>query len=346
MESCITGVNLKFLDTGSTLLNLAISGDARKGWPLGTVNNVVGDSSSGKTFLCMTGLACACADEEFDEHEKNLDDAEQADSFNRTKLFGSKARDITPPRVDEDGDADHSTLVEDLESNVYKRIEEKRSFLYCLDSMDSLSCVADEKVAAARIKAHEEGKEAKGSYGMGKAKLIGQFLRKAVKGIRKSDSLLLIISQTRDNINPLSFVKQTRSGGRALKFYSALEMWMAEVGKITKTVAKEPIEIGVKVRIKIKKNKVNGKRRTIDLEIYYDYGVDDIGSCVDFLIAKQFWKKEKNSMVVEEWGFKGVRERLIRFIEDHNLEEKLRDMTQECWDEREDAISMKRKPRF
>jgi RecA/RadA recombinase len=346
VESCITGVNLKFLDTGSTLLNLAISGDARKGWPLGTVNNIVGDSGSGKTFLVMTALACACAGEEFNDHTKELDDAEHADSFDRKKLFGSASRGIQPPKLDEDGEAENSTLVEDLESNIYKKIESKQKFIYGLDSMDSLSCKADEKVAAARIKAHEEGKEAKGSYGMGKAKLIGQFLRKAVKGIRKSESLLLIISQTRDNIDPLSFIKQTRSGGRALKFYSAVEMWMAEAGKITKTVAGEPMEIGVKVRIKIKKNKVNGKRRIIDLEIYYDYGIDDIGSCVDFLVKSKCWRKEKNSIVVDEWGFKGVRERLIAFIEDQELEEDLRDLMQEAWDAREDAFAIKRKPRF
>jgi hypothetical protein len=294
----------------------------------------------------MTALAAACADTEFADHEKILDDAEHADSFDRKKLFGSASRQIGPPKLDEDGEAENSTLVEDMESNIYKRIKDKQKFIYCLDSMDSLSCKADEKVATERIKAHEEGKEAKGTYGMGKAKLIGQFLRKAVKGIRKSDSLLLVISQTRDNINPMSFVKQTRSGGRALKFYSALEMWMAEAGKISKTVAGEPMEIGVKVRIKIKKNKVNGKRRVIDLEIFYDYGVDDIGSCVDFLVKYKAWAKVKNSIVVDDWGYKGVRERLISFIEDQDLEEDLRDLVQETWDAREDAISMKRKPRF
>lgn len=328
------------------MLNLAISDRVDGGFPLGTLNNIIGDSSSGKTFICMTALACACADPRFEEHLKIQDDAEHADSFNKKKLFGPLSCQMQPPAVDEDGEALNSSLLEDMESIVYGLNDKQRKYIYMLDSMDSLSCKAELKASDERIKAHREGKEAKGSYGMNKAKLIGEFLRKAVKGIRKSDSMVMVISQTRDNINPMSFVTKTRSGGRALKFYSSVEMWMAECGKLTKTIRGEKIETGIVTRIKIKKNKVTGKRRIVDLPIYYDYGVDDIGSCVDFLVKEKVWKKEKLSLVVGDWDFKGTRDRLVAYIEDQNLESEMKKIVQATWTEKEDAICIKRKPRF
>lgn len=335
-----------YLNTGSTMLNLAISDDVNGGFPVGTVNNVIGDSSSGKTFLCMTSLACACQDPRFKDHEKIHDDAEHADNFNRTKLFGSSARQIVAPAVDEDGEPESSSLIEDVESFVYARTDANKPFVYVLDSMDSLSCKAELKASEERIKAFREGKEPKGSYGMQKAKLIGEFLRKSVKGIRRSDSCILIISQTRDNINPMSFVTQSRSGGRALKFYSSTEIWMAECSKLMKTVNGKPVELGIVTKIKIKKNKVTGKRRVIELPIYYDYGIDDIGSCVDFLMNEKHWKKDKNSVVAPEFGFKGMREKLISHIEDGNHEDKLKSIVQGVWNDVEDSLKIGRKPRF
>jgi len=345
-EGYKTGLNVQWLDTGSTMLNLAISDRVDGGFPLGTVNNIIGDSSSGKTFLCMTSLACACANDQFDRHLKIQDDAEHADSFNKKKLFGSLSRKMQPPTTDENGDAENSSLVEDLESVIYHFNDNKIPYVYVLDSMDSLSCKAEIKASEERIKAHREGKQAKGSYGMGKAKLIGEFLRKAIKGVRKTNSLLLVISQTRTNINPMSFVKQTRSGGRALKFYSSVEMWMAERSKITKTVKGNKIEIGIVTRIKIKKNKVTGKRRTVELPIFYDYGIDDIGSCVDFLIEQKVWETKKLSIICKAWKFQGTRERLIHHIEDNELEKELKKLVQKAWDKKESLLEVNRKPRF
>ena len=44
---------LNQLKTGITLLDLVLN----DGYPLGTINNIVGDSSSGKTFIALEYLA-------------------------------------------------------------------------------------------------------------------------------------------------------------------------------------------------------------------------------------------------------------------------------------------------
>src|SRR5215469_8559513 len=50
--------NLKFVNTGCTLLNLVISAlGSGGGWPLGRVVNIVGDKSTGKTLLAEEAMA-------------------------------------------------------------------------------------------------------------------------------------------------------------------------------------------------------------------------------------------------------------------------------------------------
>ena len=42
---------MEYIDSGSTLLNLALTGLPNGGWPVGRISNVIGDSSTGKTML-------------------------------------------------------------------------------------------------------------------------------------------------------------------------------------------------------------------------------------------------------------------------------------------------------
>ena len=49
--------NSSFLSTGSTLLNLALTGKPNCGFVKGKYHFIVGDSISGKTFLSLTCLA-------------------------------------------------------------------------------------------------------------------------------------------------------------------------------------------------------------------------------------------------------------------------------------------------
>ena len=48
---------VEFLSTGCTLLNLACAGSRRGGFTVGHFTYLVGDSTSGKTFLALTCLA-------------------------------------------------------------------------------------------------------------------------------------------------------------------------------------------------------------------------------------------------------------------------------------------------
>lgn len=347
----------EFVSSGSTLLNLALTDHPNCGWQKGKMANVIGDSSSGKTFLTLTSFAEATQDDNFDDFRLIMDDAEHANEFNLEHLFGSAvAERIEPPALSKDGSDCASELIEDFHANIRNALKQKKPFLYILDSMDALDSEADQKKIEELHTAREKAKNADdgakpskspaGSYGMAKAKKNSEILRDITGKLEKSDSILLIISQTRDNIDPMSFSTKTRSGGKALKFYATHELWTANGGAIK---SKDRI-IGVVCKVKVSKNKITGKVREIEFPIYYSYGIDDVSSCIDFLVKEKWWDKADGGQKINPKGDLGLesatKAKLISLIEEKGLEDKLRQVVWDCWKDIEDSLKLQRKPRY
>lgn len=343
-DTTVSGGSL--VPTGSTLLDLALSDSSDGGFGTGKMANIIGDSSAGKTFLCLSCLAEMANLSEFDDYRFIFDDVEAANEFDMEYLFGKQAASrIEPPgweSVDGDRMPVYSGTVEEFHANVQEAIDEGKSFVYVLDSMDALTSEDEVEKTAKHLDAVRKGTKTTGSYGMGKAKGNSAILRQIIRELKKGRSLVLIISQTRDNIDPMSFEKKTRSGGRALKFYATHEIWMAVVKKLK---SKERI-IGVQVRVRVKKNKLTGKERQVDFSIYYDYGIDDIGSCIDYLIQEKFFQTDKQSILIEEWGFKGSPKSLIKFIEDNSKEAEFKKMVGDYWRGVEESLKLGRKRKY
>ncbi len=339
--------NHLFVPTGSALLNLALSDRADGGYLTGKIVNVIGDSSSGKTFLCLTTLAETAHTPAFDDYLLIYDDAEAASEFNIEKLFGSKtASRILPPSLDPE-EPGHSHTMLDFQSNIRRLLKGDKPFIYVQDSFDALTTDEELKHAADLQKAHDAGKEAKGTYGMEKAKQASILLRLIASEIKATQSLVIIISQTRDNIDPMSFQKRTRAGGKALYFYCSYEMWLAVVQKLTTKINNKNRNIGVVSRIKVTKNKSNGKTRDIDLPLYYSYGVDDTGSCIDFLVGEDHWSKNSNGgIAATEMGVTCTRNKLIDMIEEKGWIDNLHEVTQSVWLEIEEKLKLDRKPKY
>ncbi len=336
------------LSTGSTLLNLASTGNIKGGFVKGEYHFFVGDSKSGKTFFCMTCFAELCADKNFEDYRIIYDGVEGGALMDIKKFFGSAVVDRLEAPGYDDGDPVYSETVEEFYFNLIDALAGNRPCIYVEDSMDGLTSMyerakLDEKKAAVR-----GGKKAKGDYGDGKAKINSSGLRSILPKLRETGSILIIINQTRDNINAGLFgPKKTRSGGRALTFYAALEMWSSVGKKITKTIKGIPRDIGVNVTIKVKKNRFTGRERSISVPIYYSYGIDDIGGCIEYLIEEGHWKKNRNgSIVATEFDKTLHLHKLANHIEENELETDLKDIVQEVWDEVEKACAVPRKKRY
>ena len=337
------------LSSGSTLLNLACSNNPYGSFLKGKYYFLVGDSTSGKTFLSMTCFAEALLNPHFKNYRLIYDNVEDGCLLDLESLFNKQvAKQVEAPGKDEDGNPAYSFTVEEfyyhLDDAIQQARENGQPFIYVLDSMDSLSSQAENGKFEEHKEAHRKGKETAGSYGDGKAKKNSEGLRKVLKGLRDTDSILLIISQTRDSLG-FGFETKTRSGGHSLRFYATVEIWTSVVGSIKKTVKGKERNIGVKVKAKIKKNRITGEKHEVLMDIYPEYGIDDIGSCIDYLIAEGKWTKGK---IIDAVGldFKGTRTAIIQHIENNNLIRELQSIVGECWKEIKEACSLNRRKKY
>ena len=364
-----------FVGTGSTLLNLLISGRAKGGYVKGKYVYVVGDSTSGKTWITLTCMAEASVNPNFANYTFYHDNVEDGALMDLEFYFGKKAADrIRAPSYDADKNPVYSSTVESfyyhMDTAIARSHKTGKPFIYVLDSQDSL----DSKAAAAKFQeqkeAFEEGKDTAGSYGDGKAKVHSENIRRVLQGLRDTNSILIVIGQTRDNLGMGN--EKTRSGGKALRFYASIELWTSVKETIKKSVRGKERTIGTQIIIQCKKNRVTGVTgAAVTLPIYNRYGIDDIGSSIDYLLSEQHWKlqspakkvaededdeddtpettkKKKASKIIPaiEFNFEGTREELIAHIEQAGLEDDLRELVGDVWGEIADASLVRRKPRY
>jgi len=266
-----------YYPTGSELLDVLVGGGEGLGYPAGRVINLVGDKSSGKTFLACELIAAARH-----KYKSKLiwqyDDCESGFSFNTENMYGFE---IMPSTIE---DRHRSRTVEDLYCNIRKfleNVEDGKMPIYVVDSLDGLDSKEGKIIANERYKAFEDGKEYdKGSYRMGKAKyLSSEFFPNIVELADKKKALIIIISQVRANLDPRSFEKFTRAGGKALDFYCHTVLWLANVSK----TKRKNRSVGITVKAKNNKSKTPRPYRECFLQILFDYGIDNIATNIDFL---------------------------------------------------------------
>jgi RecA/RadA recombinase len=336
------------LSTGSTMLDLAMTGRVRGGLVKGHYYFFVGDSSSGKTWLSLSCFAEAARNKNFEGYRLIYDNGEDGAMMNMRHYFGDAMADrLEPPRGTRE-DPQYSSSIEDMYDNLHTVLAPGAPpCIYVQDSMDVLTSEPETEKYEEQRKARAKGKDTKGSYGDGKAKYNSASLRQILPMLKRNKSILVILCQTRDNIGqgPFTFEKKTRSGGRALKFYATVEIWTSVAEKIRKTVRGKPRVIGMVAEVKVKKNRTTGRDVAVKVPIYLSHGIDDIGGCVDYLVEEGHWKGEK-SINAPEFNFTGQVSKLIRHIEDEGLERELKLLVQRVWREIEEECTVQRKRRY
>ena len=328
--------SVKLIPSGSTLFNLACSDTINGAFLPGKVVNLIGDKSTGKTFLYLTMLAEICQSSIFDKYELYHDDVEAAVEFDTDYLFGEKLS----KRLRSPWNGSGSATIQDFHTKIFELINRGKPFIYGLDSFDALT--SDEEISKFNQKVG--GKTTKGSYALERTKGLGAMFRQITQGIKKTGSLLVIISQVRENISEMPFTpKYRRTGGRALGHYSSYELWLSFPEK--SKIKKNDHIIGINCLAKFTKNRMTGKVRNALFPIYYDYGVDDISSCIDFLIKEGHWKHTNKTVVTKEFGTY-EKQVLINLIEKDGRENDVRNIVGQVWTKIEEDLKLNRKKKY
>lgn len=338
----------RFVSSGSTLFNLALTGSPHRGFREGSYYNIIGDSSSGKTFVCLTVFAEAMLDPYFKNFDLYHDNVEDGALMDLGKFFGKEVeRRAQLPGIDrETGEPCPSSTVESFYDNANKICDKGRPFIYVLDSENMLTSESENKTERESRKLRDKGADSKGSYGDGKAKYHSTHLRALCRRVKRCGGILIIISQTRDNIDPFSMEKKTRAGGRALKFYATAEVWTAVKKSITVKVREKSRQVGVLSVASVKKNRVNGKVRSADIRIYYESGIDDTLASINWLLEEGHWKKKNGIIEAKEFEFSGKERELAAHIDDTGKRRALAEIVGDVWDSIERACAIRRKPKY
>lgn len=287
-------------------------------------------------------------DSRWDDYMLLFSDVERALSFNLEQLFGTALYERLQSAWEEeaevcpDNEYTPPVTIQEFYQRILKRIHSGRKFIEVLDSFDALTTT--EEVNRAKD-LREKGKET-GSYKMEKARWGSEIFRVISSGLSNTQSSLIVISQTRDNIEPIGFQKKTRAGGKALEFYSSHIFWLSKLNSITQGSDSKKIKVGRNVAAKITKTKLTGFEGEVRFPIYRQIGIDNMGAAIDFLLEwSPRWKKVGSGICCEELGLKGFKKNLCSRVE-QEFETEIKEHLQEAWNEYLAAADIGRRNRF
>jgi len=218
------------------------------GVPRGMITEVYGGEGSGKTTLCLHIIAEA--------QKKGLVaafiDAEH--SFDR-RYASNIGVDIS------------KLLFNQPESG-----ENALNILLALVKTKKVGVIVIDSVAALTPEKELQGEMEDQQMGL-MARMMGKALRKITHVVKETNTSVIFINQIRDKIGIMFGDRVTTTGGKALRFFSALRLFIVRVKTIT--TKKEKRENLVKVVIK--KSKVSTPYRQAEFLIRFGKGIINEG---------------------------------------------------------------------
>lgn len=308
------------VSTGSTLLDLAISGGRIKGGglPAGILVEIFGPPSSGKTVI----LCEIAGNVQRTGGEVIFGDPESRLNKQFAHMFGldiGKLNYYVP-----------NTIVEVFTKAREWKPKDKGVHGIFTDSLAALST--------------EMEMEKEDLMGMRRAKDFSTECRKTCRILTKENYLMVCSNQVRQNQDAGPYgQKYISPGGEAIGFYSSLRLRCFAPQKIRrkKTIMGKEVSrvTGVETQIEVFKSSVWKPYRTANLIIDYDYGIDDIRQNLLFL------REYSGGFNLGEISLGNTIEGAIISVEEQNLEGLLKSHVIDLWEDIEKKFGRERKPK-
>jgi len=311
------------VSTGSTLLDLAISGGRVSGGgiPGGILLEVYGPSQTGKTSILSE--ICASAqlqggDMVFLDPEARLDKA-------YASIYGIE--------IDRDNYERPDTVTDIFDFIFNWKPKPKNEDAVCVIATDSLAALSTE------LELSEKGD----SMGMRRGKEFSEGTRKTCRIIKNNNWIIACSNQIRHGT-----AGEFTPGGFGIPFHASLRMRVKfapndryltrETKYHGRTVDKT---IGIHTIVEIKKSSVDDPYRSADIYIVFGYGIDDIRA--NLIYCKRMTGATKFDCFDKEYVQTA---KAIEFIEEKEYEDKLKEKTIGIWEEVHEKLKVSRKPKI
>jgi len=311
------------VSTGSTLLDLAISGGRIRGGgiPTGILMEIFGPSGAGKTVLL-----CEIAG---DIQRKGGDIMFHDPEARLNKQF-AQMFDVDFDRID--------YTTPDTVTEVFKGVREWKP-------TGTINGVFADSLAALSTDMEMDNKDGD-KMGMRRAKEFSEELRKTCRILAKNNLLMVASNQVRQNLDAGQYgQKYTTPGGLGVGFYSSLRLRAGtpEKIKVKQKIAGREVTrvIGVETQIEVHKSSVWKPFHSAPVYILFDYGIDDIRANLQFI--KDFTKNTTYTVNEEKLDI-GL-EKSIAIIERDERANELREQVIDLWEEIEEKFVSERKPK-
>lgn len=314
------------ISTGSTLLDLAISGGRVRGGglPAGILVEIFGPNGSGKTVL----LSETAGNIQEKGGEVMFHDPEARLDKQFAKMFGL--------HLNEEDYSTPDTIPEVFKSVRGWKPKGKEETVHGIMT-DSLAALSTDT---------EMNKDEGDKMGMRRPKEFSEELRKTCRILKRKNYLMVCSNQIRANVGGGDWApKYTVPGGEAIGFYASLRLQTKIVKKIVKekTIHGKLVSrvTGVNIEVEVIKNSVWKPFRKAPVTIIFDYGVDDIRQNLQFL-------KDYNKGTIYKIGDESLDksiEKSIRIVEREGYEDRLKQEVILLWNDIEKQFESNRKPK-